>query len=201
MPRIGLDFDNTIVCYDSVFHRAALDKGWISPKVPATKNAVRDELRGQGRESEWVALQGEVYGKRMLEAHPFPGAKDFTRAAMSAGIELFIVSHRTRYPFRGPHWDLHEAARDWIAHHLEGIALERVFFELTKEEKLTRISHCGCTHFVDDLPEILLAENFPTQTHALLFDPTTAFPADDRYTRVRDWKSLSETFDLVGATA
>jgi hypothetical protein len=27
--RIGLDFDNTIACYDGVFHAAALERGLI----------------------------------------------------------------------------------------------------------------------------------------------------------------------------
>lgn len=201
MRRIGLDFDNTIVCYDAVFHRAAMDKGWISAKVPATKIAVRNELRGQGRESEWVALQGEVYGKRMLEAQPFPGAREFIHAAAAAGHAVFIVSHRTRHPFRGLHWDLHKAARDWIEHHLDAMVFEGVYFELTKEEKLTRIAQCQCTHFVDDLPEILAAENFPAKTQALLFDPTGTSLTDERYEKVQGWSALQEYFDVMEAAA
>ena len=36
--RIGVDFDNTLVCYDGVFHRAALERGLIPSDL-----AVRQE--------------------------------------------------------------------------------------------------------------------------------------------------------------
>ena len=47
---VGLDFDNTIVCYDRLFHRLARERGLIPEHVPATKGAVRDHLRNVGRE-------------------------------------------------------------------------------------------------------------------------------------------------------
>ncbi len=177
MPRIGLDFDNTIVCYDRVFHTAAVEQGLMPASVAANKNAVRDFLRAQGGEEHWIALQGEVYGKRMLEADAFPGLAGFLREAEAAVLRLVIVSHKTRYPFKGPRWDLHQAARDWIAAHLgDGLfASENVFFELTKDAKLARIASCGCTAFIDDLPEILTAPAFPVQTRALLFDRRITF--------------------------
>ncbi len=37
---VGLDFDNTIVCYDRLFHRLASERGFITEAVPATKGAV-----------------------------------------------------------------------------------------------------------------------------------------------------------------
>ena len=63
--HIGIDFDNTIVGYDSLFHRAALERGLIPPDLPATKSRVRDHLRRAGREDAWIELQGCVYGARL----------------------------------------------------------------------------------------------------------------------------------------
>jgi hypothetical protein len=48
---------------------------------------------------------------------------------------------------------------------------ERIFFEETKEAKLRRIAGTGRTCFIDDLPEILLAPDFPDTAARILFDP------------------------------
>src|SRR5262245_9514091 len=114
LMRVGIDFDNTIVGYDALFHRAAVEQGLVPPELSATKVAVRDHLRSIGREDEWTELQGHVYGPRMGEAAPFPGVLNFFRWARDLRLELTIVSHRTRHPFIGPKHDLHEAARGWV---------------------------------------------------------------------------------------
>jgi hypothetical protein len=108
--RVGLDFDNTIVRYDALFHRVALEGGWIPPGLPATKLQVRDHLRAHGREQTWIEMQGHVYGARMAEAEMFPGVDRFLRWRAS-GLAVSIVSHKTQYPFAGPRHDLHEASR------------------------------------------------------------------------------------------
>jgi len=71
--RIGIDFDNTLVRYDALFHRVALEEGLIPAGLPVNKNAVRDHLRAQGIEARWTEMQGTVYGARMAEAEAFPG--------------------------------------------------------------------------------------------------------------------------------
>jgi hypothetical protein len=45
----GIDFDNTIICYDRLFHQIALEGGLIPRDLPAEKNAGHDYLREQGR--------------------------------------------------------------------------------------------------------------------------------------------------------
>ena len=39
--RIGVDFDNTIVCYDTLFHRLAVEEGLIPPDIPPRKEIGR----------------------------------------------------------------------------------------------------------------------------------------------------------------
>src|SRR5262245_25183783 len=112
--RIGVDFDNTIVCYDEVFHRVALERGLIPPAVPVKKQAVRDHLRQIGREDDWTEMQGYVYGERMHDARPFPGALDFFRRMVVESIPVCIISHKTRHPYRGPKYDLHATAVGWL---------------------------------------------------------------------------------------
>ncbi len=196
--RIGLDFDNTIVSYDALFHKIACERAPLPLDIPKNKVAVRDWFRNAGREDTWTELQGYVYGARMDEAVAYPGAIEFMRSAARAGHILGIVSHKTKHPFLGPKYDLHAAAREWVEKHLieEGKALippERVYFELTKEEKLSRIAQFHCDVFVDDLPEILMAPRFPANTRPILFDPennhAATFPSPDAV--VLSWDELA----------
>lgn len=174
--RIGLDFDNTIVSYDSLFHKVALEQGVVPINIPVNKVAVRDYLRTVDKEIVWTEMQGHVYGARMNEADAYPGLFDALEALLMAGHELFIVSHKTKYPFIGEKHDLHAAASGWIAENLQRVGRmlmlrENVFFELTKADKIARIAALHCDVFVDDLPEILMAQQFPETTLRLLFDP------------------------------
>ncbi len=174
---VGLDFDNTIVCYDTVFHRVAVESGLVPDHIPLSKNSVRDHLRRQGREDEWTELQGTVYGPRLNDAPPFPGALEFLGRCADESVDVAIISHKTRHPYRGPRYDLHASARRWLERHgvfdpaRIGLPLSRVFFELTREGKLHRIAAMGCTHFVDDLPEFLAEPGFPDGVEKILFNP------------------------------
>lgn len=177
---LGLDFDNTIVSYDEVFHRVAVEGGHVPAGLPASKEAVRDFLRNAGTEDAWTEMQGTVYGSRMAEARAFDGALETISSIKAQGHRVVIVSHKTRFPFLGERHDLHAAARRWLDAHgffdPQGLGFQAsdVFFELTKEEKLARIARESCTHFVDDLPEILSHPLFPPGVEKLLFAPASA---------------------------
>jgi hypothetical protein len=98
---IGIDFDNTIVCYDDLFTRVAVELGLVPPEVATSKTAIRDHLRAAGQEDRWTELQGTIYGPRMPDAPPFPGVLEFFAACRAAGVPVAIVSHRTRFPYLG----------------------------------------------------------------------------------------------------
>ena len=193
--RIGIDFDNTLVSYDALFHRVALDQQAIPADLAQTKVAVRDYLRRAGREPVWTEMQGTVYGARMDEAQAYPGAIEFLRWASARGLELRIVSHKTRHPFIGPKHDLHDAARRWVERHLAGcVDPASVFFELTQEEKIGRIGAIGCHYYIDDLPEILLAPAFPGEVRRILFDPDAHHAAEPSLVRMRSWSDILDFF-------
>lgn len=191
--RIGIDLDNTIVCYDRVFHQLAVQRGWIPVDTPATKLAVRSYLRDHGREEAWTELQGEAYGPGMEGASAFADCIDLLQTWLSEGIDLVIVSHRTRVPHLGPPHDLHSAARRWLERSgLVGAAgdafrPERVHLETTRAAKCTRIAELGCSHFIDDLPELFAESGFPRDTTGILFDPDAAHPHAMAEVRVRSW--------------
>ncbi|WP_288391929.1 haloacid dehalogenase-like hydrolase [uncultured Herbaspirillum sp.] len=197
--RIGLDFDNTIVTYDSLFHKVASEQGLVPASLPVSKVAVRDYLREAGNDAAFTEMQGYVYGARMGEAQAYPGVFEFIRHAHAQGAELLIVSHKTRHPFKGPQYDLHAAATGWIDATLRTAtgsdALQAVYFEPTKEAKIARIAECQCDYFIDDLPEILRLPGFPPQTTRLLFDPENNHAAAPDLTRLSAWAEIQAFFE------
>lgn len=190
---IGIDFDNTIVCYDALFHRVCQERNLIPPGVPANKSDVRNHLRQAGREDDWTELQGYVYGARMDEADPYPGVLEFFRDCRRRGVRTCIVSHKTRHPYRGQPYDLHQAALHWLElqgfFDPAGIGLTRanVYWELTKKEKLVRIDRIECTHFIDDLPELLSEPDFPGHVRKILFDPNRLYGGEPEFSRFSEW--------------
>ncbi len=191
--RIGVDFDNTIVQYDSLFHQLAVDRLGVPQDTAVNKTAVRDWLRAHGREDEWTELQGVAYGPEILGADAFPGVKDCFRGWVEAGHSVFIVSHKTRTPYRGEPYDLHEAALRWLTGNgfltIEPLGLPRdqIFLELTKAAKLARIDALGCDWFIDDLPELLSESSFPSRPNRLLFGSDAQGP----WQNAKSWAEIS----------
>ena len=130
---IGIDFDNTIVNYDNVFAEAATEKNMLPEHSLKTKESVKQMLLRQGRETDWTKLQGYVYGTKMDDAGSYRGVEDFIDKCFELGWETIVISHKTRYPFIGPQYDLHAAALQWIKS--TGLKLSDVFFETTRENK------------------------------------------------------------------
>lgn len=174
--RIGIDFDNTIVSYDELFYKIAVEKKLIPIGLSANKIVIREHLRRIGNEAAWTLMQGEAYGLRISEARPYPGVINFMLSAQRLGHSIYIISHKTKYPFAGPAYDLHKAAYKWIEISLEAHGINfsnqrQIFFELTKEEKISRANEIKCDVFIDDLPEILSLPGFDKKTQRLLFSP------------------------------
>ena len=192
---IGVDFDNTIVSYDKLVYRIALEKGLIPKDIAPAKNVIRDFLRKCGKEKIWTELQGFIYGPCILEAEPFPGVFYFFEYCKKEGIAAYIISHKTRYPFLGPKYDLHDFANKWIEKQgfydaKIGFSKENIFLELTKEEKLKRIAELKCTHFIDDLPEFLDEKDFPKNVVKILFDPNSKYSSIGHFEHAVSWPEI-----------
>lgn len=195
---VGLDFDNTIVCYDRLFHQLAVERSLIPFTLPATKQAVRDHLRQRGLEDVWTELQGIAYGPRMVDAELFPGFREFLRCCKRSGREVVIVSHKTRWPFRGEAHDLHAAAHAFLRTSglydtaRMGLSPNRVFLELTLADKLRRVGTLGCSLFIDDLPEVLAEPTFPDEVEKVLIDFADVHPPSTAYKRLTSWDECSD---------
>jgi hypothetical protein len=196
---IGIDLDNTLVTYDQVFRDVALARGLIDPAFVGTKQAIRDHIRllSDG-ELAWRQLQGYVYGKGIAGAQMFEGVDGFLRRARAEGLPVVVVSHKTEYGHYDPdRVNLRESARAWMrangffASDGYGILAENVFFEASRAEKLGRIARLGCTHFIDDLEEVLEDPDFPAGISRILFSqnkPVRAAP----YTICTSWQQIEE---------
>jgi len=198
--RIGFDFDNTIVNYDSIFFEVALEQALVPRGLSHSKLAVRAYLRRAEREDARIELQGYVYGTRMNEADVYSGVIPFMKLARCRGSDIAIVSHKTRKPFSGPEYDLHAAARGWVERYLvdgdeDLVGQAQVFFEVTKSEKVARIGACGCDYFIDDLPEILLMSDFPAETAGILFDPNGRYHEGWGGETFGSWQQISNFFE------
>jgi hypothetical protein len=203
---VGLDFDNTIVCYDQAIVKLSQSITDLPSSISRTKLGLRDYLRSTGREAEWTAFQGTLYGPGMEHAEPFEGVLETMRQMVADGHRLVIISHRSRHPYAGPPYDLHAAARSWVARRLQSLGLfsttldheNVVNFLETREEKIAMIGELACDVFVDDLPEVLNDEHFPPQTIPFLFDPTREHVAKANAHLLNDWHHLPSILaDLV----
>src|SRR3990167_223777 len=199
-PIIGVDFDNTIVCYDLLFHKIALEKSFIDSDFPKDKEEIRNHFRAIGKEAAWTELQGYVYGERIFEAEIFPGVIDFFKRTRERAIPIYIISHKTRHPYAGPAYDLHQAAMGWLeknnffSNPSVNLNPKDVFFVESKISKCDQIALMRCTHFIDDLSEFLSEPAFPENTMRILFSKKADHSLLKSVLRLEDWCAINNYF-------
>jgi hypothetical protein len=202
MRTVGIDFDNTIVSYDELMRRVAVDRGLIGQTEGRTKREVRDRIRQlPDGEIEWQRLQALVYGPLMRDAQPIAGAEEFIRRCRDAGIPVFIVSHKTEYAsYDETQTNLRTAALDWMSMHRffepDGLDLSRgnVYFESTRTDKIERIRRIGCSHFIDDLEEVFLEPSFPGNVEKILYAPQATLASANGARLMPSWRALCDDF-------
>ena len=177
--RIGIDLDNTIAAYDTVFLRCALQRGLLPESFHGGKSSIRNAVRKlPDGEIQWQRLQTYVYGEQMARAELFPGVQAFLRECKKRRIPVHIISHKTEFANCNPQGaNLRQVAWTWMHDHEffteHGLAIDpsHVGFYDSREEKVSAIAQAGCDVFIDDLPEVLLHPEFPTGVTKILFTP------------------------------
>jgi hypothetical protein len=179
--HIGLDFDNTIACYTSVFSSVAKIKGLINDDWTGSKQDLKlliDEQK-DGK-YKWQALQGQVYGPSMHQANLFPGVARFLLRCKLEGHIIFIVSHKTKYGhFDNTQTLLRESALKWMEEQgffkeiLFDIKRKNIFFANNQNEKVLKIKNLNLDIFIDDLEEIFLNPSFP-EIKKILFNQSSS---------------------------
>jgi len=197
--QIGLDFDNTLAGYDEVFAEAARERGLVGTDFRGGKREVRDLCRARpGGETDWMRLQGRVYGALMPHARLIEGAEAFLKRCRDKGARIFIVSHKTEYGHFDPERvNLREAARAWMTAagffdpERFGLAPGDVFFESDRAAKVARIARLACACFVDDLEDVFREPGFPSSTRPILFTAgRRAEPGP--YEPLSDWNAIGD---------
>jgi len=182
---IGLDFDNTLACYNDVFSSEAKIKGLVRKEWVGNKQELKLLLeRQEDGQNIWQRLQGQVYGPSMQKATLFPGVARFLLRCKLEGHTIFIISHKTKYG----HFDktktlLRAAAIKWMdsqgffKDNLYGIKRKNIFFANTQGEKVLKIKSFNLDFFVDDLEEIFLHYDFP-EIKKILFSESSSIYSD-----------------------
>ncbi|WP_320172149.1 hypothetical protein [Maridesulfovibrio sp.] len=173
---IGIDLDNTIIRYDGLLHKIALERGLIGSEIPENKRAVRDEVRSKFNDEEWQKLQIAIYGEQIFRAELMPGVWNFLSELKVRSWPFKIISHKTRFPNYGsPKIDLREAAmeflagNDFFAESGLGMVPDDVWFLPTRVDKINKIKELRCDVFIDDLVEVFDDDHFPEEIIAILF--------------------------------
>jgi hypothetical protein len=198
--HIGLDLDNTIIDYGSVFAEAAVEMRLVpSSSFKCGKDEIKAQLlRGPGEEA-WMAVQGQVYGRFIDRAVPYSGFDRFLMTSRQRGHRISIVSHKTRYGHFDPaQVDLWEAARAWLKRRKffapagYGLMPDDVHFLETREAKVACIAALGCDMFVDDLPDVLLHPAFPPSTERIWFARDKSAVEGAGLLPHRSWDEITE---------
>ena len=174
--RIGVDLDNTLICYNRAFLSAAQQSGLVPSGWEGSKREIRKYLREkEGGEIAWQSLQGKVYGRQLHHAQLFPGAERFLWRCKQLGLEVEVVSHKTEYGHvDGQKIPLREVALKFLEqsgiYSTDGATLlHGIQFCSTREEKIRCIAIKNFDWFIDDLEEIFESKEFPEDTKQILF--------------------------------
>ena len=196
--RVGIDIDNTIICYDGVFASVALLLGH-DIDAGSTKAETKDWFHSREMYDEFTELQGLIYGTYLGHASVYHGVKTFLNQAERIGCSVFIVSHKTRYPIIGGKVDLHEAASMFLAE--QGIIKsgssgfvpsEQLFYETSLDDKIQKISDLQLDYFIDDLSDVICHDNFPQSTHAIQFVPGAGIEFTGAGMRLSSWQDICD---------
>lgn len=159
-PIFGLDLDNTVIDYSLSAKKFAL-----SNEIEGVESVIqlREFFRESSEHYAWSQAQEWIYTEGLLFAQVKVGVVELISQLKSFNIPLYIISHKTKVSINGI--DLWGPANSWLVKHLGNFfdsLPENVFFEETRKKKLIRISDLNISHFVDDLQEVLLEPEFPS---------------------------------------
>ena len=195
---IGLDFDNTIACYNDVFSSEAKIKGLVHKEWKGNKQDLKLLISAKETgQTIWQTMQGQVYGPSMQKATLFPGVARFLLRCKLKGHTVFIVSHKTKYG----HFDktktlLREASLNWMdskGFFIDtqfGINRKNIFFTNTQREKILKIKSLNLDVFVDDLEEIFLHHDFP-KIKKILFSSSSSI--EHHVELCNNWTDIENT--------
>ncbi len=199
--NIGIDFDNTIAQYDSLFKKVAISEGLINENRNINSKAeLRDHLiKQKDGHTAWMKLQGLIYGKYMRSARLMPGVANFFLSCKMLNHRIFIVSHKTEFGhFDRQRISLRQEALKWMEMKrffdpdYFGLKKEDIYFANTRVEKVDKIAELNCQFFIDDLPEVFEEAKFPLDTKKILFGSYNNQKHTEDIFDSKSWRAISE---------
>ncbi len=157
---IGFDLDNTLIEYDNAFQLEAIKRGYGGKGGVHNKKEIRDYFNRIRKPEIFTEIQAEVYGICIKKINISPLLNLILYELKKKKYKIYIVSHKTKYPYKGPKYDLRLEATNWIEKEIaykgdRSIQRDNIYFESTKPDKIKRIKALGIEVYIDDLVEIL----------------------------------------------
>src|SRR5512140_1871871 len=86
---IGIDFDNTVITYDSLIYDTAVERGLVCTGIIKSKREIRDAIRKLPEgEIRWQELQAYIYGLGISKATLVEGIQPFIRLCRQKKIPV-----------------------------------------------------------------------------------------------------------------
>ena len=194
---IGLDFDNCIVNYQCAIEKLIKDEKFFCKNklTGLNKESLKEIIIKTYNEEKWTLIQGKLYGKYIKYAKPYPYVLETIKKLLKNNV-IYIISHKTKTPFIGKKYDLHDAASKWINNNLVDENLKPIidnkfiYFNQTINQKVQSISKVKCNIFLDDLIKVLQHETFPNKIKKVLFNPNKIDIYFKGIETVNNWKEF-----------
>jgi len=195
--KIGLDLDNTIIDYDKIFYKEALRRKLIPKTIDKNRIKIREYIKKKSL-IEWQKLQSNIYSINLHNAVVRNGFISFINNLGNNGYNFCVISHKTKYPYKGKKINLHNLSKNWIDANINkklnksGVKIKKIFFETTEKKKIKKIVSEKCDYFIDDLPSVL--NLLPKNIKKILIDPKKNYNNKTDLLILRGWKSISKIF-------
>ena len=197
---IGVDFDNTLIIYDDLLKKLALDRDLLGDRAIEGKRQIRDALRRAERRNR-VA---ETASRRLRSLHrrgpPGRRRRPFPPACPGSRNHGLYDQSQDRMGQSGPH--RHKLAPGGVG--LDGgQRAVRRFRGTEPRQGLLRRNARGenrpyprsrCTHFIDDLEETFAETSFPAGVARILYAPHPTPTPPPGVMVVQSWKQICEYF-------
>lgn len=192
MAVIVVDVDNTIIDYCDVLSNLVRSYCESEQRVAMSHAEAKVKIQSLGGNDLWTLLQGQIYGPLMADAKVFDGFMEFLDS-VSDRHSIFLVSHRSRYPYAGPKYDLHS----YVLKFFEKEGLDNVFrvnrslfLKETLEEKIAKIISLEPHIVIDDKLEVLeRLDALGCRAAKYWFQPTE-FENSEQYERKVVWADI-----------
>ena len=180
---LGFDMDGVLVDNGPVKRTVLRKLGFDFRLADTPSEVIGKLLPADMLKKMQIALYHDQ--KMSFRAKLMPGIERLLDSLKSQNVKYFLISRRSEPKIAV---ELLKARGLWPKYFNESNA----FFVITPEDKNTKATELGVTHYVDDERKVLaVLSNVPNK---FLFDHLKVFPEHDSYTKVASHQELTEYF-------